>query len=136
VEAWLRARVLALRESTPCRVFPGRIEVVAAGATATDRALAGWTYGGADALDHALRVDVLVRLLTDCGCRGAGTVNLVHVRPGPHETGDHDLAWAAASRIATGISGVEVERVVAVSRWGWRDVATGAERSWVRLRRR
>ena len=129
--------MLTLRESTRCRLFPARVELVAPGASDADLPLTGWTYGDLPdhALDHALRVDVLVRLLTHCACAGARRVSVVHVRPGPHEPGEHDVAWAAAARAAAGISGVDVDRMVAVSRWGWRDLATGAERSWVRLRR-
>jgi hypothetical protein len=130
--------VLALRETTRRRLFPARVELVAADASETDDPLTGWTYGEQPdaALDHALRVDVLVRLLTHCGCQGARTVSLVHVRPGPHEPGDHDVAWAAAARAAAGISGVDVSASIVVSRWGWQDMDTDVQRSWVRLRRR
>jgi hypothetical protein len=119
-----------------CRLFAGRVELVAAEPGSADDPVAAWAYGDFEAaLDHALRVDVLVRLLTGCACQGVRAVSLVHVRSGPHEPGDHDLAWAAAARVAAGISGVDVDRVVALSRWGWHDLGSGTQRTWVRLRR-
>ncbi len=135
LDRWLRARVIALREATRRRVFPAGIELVAPAAGAEEPALAAWAYAE-DAGDHGLRVDVLVRLLTDCACRGVPALTLVHVRPGPHEPGDLDLAWLSAARVAGPITGVEVPTVVVVSRWGWLDLTTDAQRSWVRARRR
>lgn len=132
---WLRARVLALRAATRARNFPGLVELVPGGATATSAPTAGWTYG-AERTDHALRVDVLVRLMTDCGLRGVRRVSLVHVRGGRHEPTDSDLGWAAAAGVAATISGVELATAVALSRWGWRDLASGEECSWVRPRAR
>jgi hypothetical protein len=132
---WLRARVMTLRAATRRRLFPGAVELVADGASAHEGPAAAWCYGD-EPCDHALRVDVLVRLLTDCGCRGLAAVNLVHVRPGPHEASDLDLGWAAAADAAAAISGVEVRTVLVVSRWGWLDLRTGDRRSWVRLRPR
>jgi hypothetical protein len=131
---WLRARVIRLREATRRRVFPAAVELVAPGADAGDAPVATWVHD--EPPDHALRVDVLVRLLTDCRCGGLRVVSLVHVRPGPHEPGDLDLAWLAAARIAAQISGVELVTVLVLSRWGWLDLLTGAERSWARPRRR
>jgi hypothetical protein len=133
--AWLRARVLALRTHTRRRVFPGTVEVVPHGLAAHAPPAAAWEYGREPG-DHALRVDVLVRLLTDCGCRGLPLVHVVHVRPGPHEPGDLDLGWAAAATVAAGVSGTDVAGVLMVSRWGWCDLRTGAGRTWVRLRAR
>jgi hypothetical protein len=132
---WLRARVLALRASTRRRLFPAAVEVVAADAAAGAAPLAAWCYG-AERCDHALRVDVLVRMLTDCRCRGVSRAVLVHVRPGTHEPGDDDLGWAAAGVAAGAISGVRLVAVLVVSRWGWHDLHSGDERSWVRPRRR
>jgi hypothetical protein len=133
--AWLRARVLALRTHTRCRVFPGSVEVVPADLAADGAPAAAWEYGGEPG-DHALRVDVLVRLLTDCRCRGLRRVHVVHVRAGPHEPGDLDLGWAAAASVAGEVSGTDVAGVLMVSRWGWCDLRTGAGRTWVRLRSR
>ncbi len=132
---WLRDRVLALRASTRRRSFPSSLEVVAAGAAPGDAPHAAWCYGS-EPCDHGLRVDVLVRMLTDCRCRGLSRVALVHVRPGPHEPADHDLAWAAAGTAAAPIAEVELATVLVVSRWGWLDLASGVQRSWVRPRGR
>lgn len=135
LDAWLRARVLRLRESTTRRCFPASVELTPPAADRTAEAACAWCYGNAST-DHALRVDVLVRLLTDCRCRGVRTTFMVHVRPGPHEPGDHDFAWGCAARAAAGVTGVAVPGVIALGRWGWSDLDTGAQRSWVRLRRR
>lgn len=132
---WLRARVLALRDATVRRSFPGAVELVAAGSAPGRAPVAGWTYGKEQS-DHALRVDVLLRLLTDCGARGVARASLVHVRPGWHEPGDVDLGWAAASGTAADISGVAVDSVLLVSRWGWYDLGSGEERTWARPRSR
>lgn len=132
---WLRARVITLRSATRRRTFPAAVELVAPGTPADDDALAVWNYGD-ESTDHALRVDVLVRLLADCSSRGVSAVALVHVRPGPHEPTDLDHGWAAATRTAAAISAVEVVNVLALSRWGWHDLVSGAERTWTRLRDR
>jgi hypothetical protein len=140
---WLRARVAALRTATRRRTFPAAVELVTPDARAGTEPEASWRYG-TEPTDHALRVDVLARLLTDCRCRlrqqvspratQVNEVTLVHVRPGPHEPADLDLGWAAAASVAGAIAGVEVVSAIALSRWGWYDLRTGQHRSWVRLR--
>ena len=137
---WLRARVAALRATTQRRNFPATVELVSPTARAGTEPVATWRYG-AEPTDHGLRVDVLTRLLTDCHCRAehqdprlSPQVTLVHVRPGAHEPADLDLGWAAAATVAGAIAGVEVVTAVALSRWGWYDLRTGQQRSWVRLR--
>lgn len=132
---WLRARVLSLRDATVRRSFPGAVELVPAGSPPERAPVSRWAYDQEQS-DHALRVDVLLRLLTDCAVRGVTRVSLVHVRPGWHEPGDLDLGWAAASGTAADISGVAVDSVLLVSRWGWYDLASGEERSWSRPRSR
>jgi len=138
---WLRGRVAALRATTPRRTFPAAVELVAPCACAGADPEAAWRYGN-ERTDHGLRVEVLVRLLTDCRCRArtratrVTSVTLVHVRPGPHEPTDADLGWAAAASVAGAIAGVDVVSAVALSRWGWYDLRTGQQRSWVRLRAR
>ena len=122
-----------LRSATQRRNFPGAVELVSPAAVAGTVPLAAWTYG-AEPTDHGLRVDVLTRLLTDCRCCDAAHASLVHVRPGPHDPADLHLGWAAAAAVAGAIAGVEVTTAVAVSRWGWCDLRTGQQRSWVRLR--
>jgi hypothetical protein len=133
---WLRARVAALRTATQRRNFPAAVELVTPAASPGAEPLATWRYG-IEPTDHGLRVDVLTRLLTDCHSRTepvSTQVSLVHVRPGPHEAADLDLGWAAAATVAGAIAGVEVVTAVALSRWGWYDLRTGQQRSWVRLR--
>ena len=138
---WLRARVAELRATTQRRNFPGTVELVSPAAPARTVPLAAWRYG-TEPSDHGLRVDVLVRLLTDCrsrrdtGSRDTGPLSLVHVRPGHHEPADIDLGWAAASTVAGAVAGVEIATVVTLSRWGWYDLRTGQQRTWVRLRAR
>jgi hypothetical protein len=132
---WLRARVIALRAETRCRVFPATVELVPPDAGPGTGPLASWAYGD-EPTDHGLRVDVLARLFTDCRCRGAPGVTLVHVRSGRHDPSDADLGWAAAAATAADIGGVGLGTVVVLSRWGWRDLVSGAERCWLRPRDR
>jgi hypothetical protein len=132
---WLRWRVIALRATTQRRVFPAAVELVVPDAPPGAEPLAAWVYGD-EPTDHGLRVDVLVRLLTGCRCRGVSGASLVHVRPGRHDPSDADLGWAAGAAAAADIAGVRVSTVVAVSRWGWHDLASDAQRSWLRARDR
>jgi hypothetical protein len=133
---WLRTRVLTLRGTTTRRLFAPSVELVAAVTPRDGQPVAVWRYAGqAQELDHGLRVDVLVRLLTDCAERGTTILSAVHVRPGHHdETTDLDHAWLRAAIAAADVSGTEVTTLLAVSRWGWHDLRTGAKRTWVRLR--
>ncbi|MDP9392222.1 MAG: hypothetical protein M3P89_12800 [Actinomycetota bacterium] len=126
---WLRGRVALLRRTTRCRHFPASLEVVAVGTAAGAPAAATWSADDTR-LDHALRVEVLVRLLTG----RAHPLAVVWVRPGHHDPGDGDFAWLAASRVAADVALASVPAVVVVSRWGWTELVTGAQRSWVRLR--
>lgn len=82
-------------------------------------------------LDRGLRVDVVAELLerTPDELCTAWTV-----RPGTAEHHDEDGHWHAAARAAFAMHGRPLEAFYAITRYGWRDVATGASRSWKRLR--
>jgi hypothetical protein len=139
---WLRARVLRLRQSSR-RTFAPSLELARLEPRARDEPALVVRTGVQRADDHALRVELLNRMLADCepvppedpldstgGCRQA----LVYVRPGPPELGDSDVAWAAAARCQAGMTASHVERVLVLTRWGWLDMASGERRTWVRLR--
>ncbi|MPZ63582.1 MAG: hypothetical protein GEU93_20350, partial [Propionibacteriales bacterium] len=98
---WLRWRVAEVRAGTRRRIFPAVVEVVPSAGMPGSAATAAWEYGG-EAGDHALRVDVLVRLLSG----RAGPLTVVHVRPGWHDCTDPDMGWAAAGRVAGDIAQV------------------------------
>ncbi|MFC7497450.1 MULTISPECIES: hypothetical protein [unclassified Nocardioides] len=91
-----------------------------------------------DALDHALRCDVVAALL-----RGArrnapvsGAVPMLWLtRSAPLIAGDVDLEWLSAARAATGEAGLDLTLVL-VNRHGWLDPRSGVRREWKRLRRR
>lgn len=125
---WLRWRVAALRASTRCRQFPATLEIVPVEHDAGAAAPVRWTLPG-EPLDHALRVEVLARLL-----RPGQPLAVVAVRPGDPEPDDADYAWLAAACTATEVTGADVDAVVALSRWGWSDLLSGAHRRWRRLR--
>src|SRR4051794_3923446 len=83
------------------------------------------------AIDGALRIDVLSRLLEETPADWrtawlvrAGTVNL-------H---DEDLRWFAAARTAYAIHDRSLDGFWVVTRSGWRDVVSEDRRVWKRLR--
>ena len=87
-----------------------------------------------DAVDHALRADILAALLQRA--RRGGTVPLMWItRPGPLDLQDVDAAWLSAARTATAEAGVELTLVV-VTRRGWLDPRSAVRREWKRLRQR
>ena len=134
--AWLRVRTRRLRQDSIRRRFPAELEIVAAvPPEPTAPPLASWV-GAGQADDHGLRVEVLIRLLAAVSADGAANSEraLIHVRPGPPELADSDFAWWSAARCTHGIAGVDVVRMVALTRWGWVDVASGAVKTWARLR--
>lgn len=134
--AWLRMRTGLLRQDSIRRRFAAGLEIVAAvPPEPTAPPSASWR-GAGQADDHGLRVEVLVRLLAAVSADGAADAKLalIHVRPGPPELADSDFAWWSAARCTRGIAEAEVVRMVALTRWGWVDVASGAVKTWARLR--
>ena len=133
---WLRARVARLRQDSTRRVFPSQLDVVPeVPAEPTTAALVSRARA-AEADDHGLRVDLLIRLLGEMSAGGPPDprVALIHVRPGPTELADSDFAWWSAARCTHRLTAVEVARTVAVTRWGWVDVPSGQRKTWARLR--
>ena len=133
---WLRARVARLRQDSTRRVFPSQLELVSeVPAEPTTAALVSRAHA-AEADDHGLRVDLLIRLLDATPADGLAyrRMALIHVRPGPTELADSDFAWWSAARCTHRLVAVEVVRTVAVTRWGWVDVPSGQRKTWARLR--
>ena len=87
--------------------------------------------GDLPTIDTALRTDVVGALVerTDSSSQ---TVWLT--RAGGPEPYEQDAAWFAAARIAFAMHGRPLLGCFAVTRYGWRDVATGESRTWRRLR--
>jgi hypothetical protein len=139
---WLRGRVLRLRQGSTRRNFASCLELVRLEPGALDESPLVFRADTARADDHALRVELLTRMLVDCEpwpAEGRAEIGgdrhaLVHVRPGPPQLADSDIAWAAAARCQAGMTTLHLERVLVVTRWGWVDVASGEHRTWVRLR--
>lgn len=87
-----------------------------------------------EALDHGLRTDVVAALLQRS--RRGRLVPLVWLtRPGPLVLEDVDAQWLRAARSAAAEAGVSLTLVV-VTRSGWFDPRSGAQRVWKRLRER
>ncbi|MGZ4580627.1 MAG: hypothetical protein ACXVXG_08330 [Nocardioidaceae bacterium] len=82
-------------------------------------------------VDLALRVDVLCSMLeqSDPAWR---TVWLT--RPGDVDPHEGDLEWLRAAGLGFAIQGRELGDFYVVTRTGWRDVRTGDQRTWKRLR--
>lgn len=126
----LRREVAALRARETRRVFDAAVSVGVLGgerdsfvARAADREL----------LDAALRVDVVCGLLEDAdpAWRTAWLT-----RAGEVDPHDMDVAWASAARRAFAIQDRPLQAFYVITRYGWRDVVSGEQRSWKRLRTR
>ena len=93
----------------------------------------GFVVRAADlpAFDAALRLDVVATLVQQSpeDWRTAWVV-----RAGTPEPHDLDLQWLAAVRLAFAIHGRPMAGCYVVTRAGWRDVETGEQRVWARLR--
>jgi hypothetical protein len=87
-----------------------------------------------EALDHALRADIVAALLRRT--QRPGFVPLLWLtRPGPLELQDVDVQWLASARTASAEAGLGLTLVV-VTRRGWTDPRSGVRREWKRLRER
>jgi hypothetical protein len=124
----LRTEVGRLRARESRRVFDRLVYVGVLGGPRSSFVLAA-----RDRLvvDHALRTDVVGRLLDDTPpyCRTAWLA-----RPGRPDLHDDDLRWLAAARLAFGSHGRDLDGCYALTRTGWLDVAGDERRRWVRLR--
>jgi len=137
VRAW-REAVLELRYAERRRVFPTAVHVGVPGArraTHVEPAHPGRRTEGP--WDHALRTDVLGALL-DRYADGREDLSPVPVcwvtRCGSLEGHDADADWLAAARAAYAEAGLGLALAV-VTHAGWVEPASGASRTWKRLRR-
>lgn len=83
----------------------------------------------AAALDHALRVELLVRGLAvaheSSGAHDGPHAAAVLIRSGPMQLVDDDLAWWRATRVAAGVLDLPLRGLYVVTRPGWVDVGHG-----------
>lgn len=129
MDAALRQAVLQLRSCERRRVFDPVLHV-------------GWpcgpqtsyASGSREALDHALRADLVATMLRWVDRPGAGPLVWV-ARTGELALHDVDAAWLAAAGQAFGEAGRPLTMVV-VTRQGWWDPRSRAHRVWKRLRAR
>jgi hypothetical protein len=127
--AVLRRAVLDHAVSEHRRTYPGLLHVGVPGGV-EEVAVAE----PQDALDHALRADIVAALLRRT--RRPGFVPLLWLtRPGPLALQDVDVRWLASARAASAEAGVGLTLVV-VTRRGWSDPRSGVRREWKRLRQR
>jgi hypothetical protein len=129
---WLHERVCALRLRTRRRRFDTTVEIV--GPTSYDDGPAGSVAIAripvGEFLDHALRVDMLVRLLhRPAGHPAYDAPQLVVTRSGPAELDGGDLGWLAAWTVACGVADRPVGTAWALGRYGFADIAEGR---WIR----
>jgi hypothetical protein len=126
--ALLREEVGRFRARESRRVFDTSVQVGELGGPRT-----GFVVRAADlpAFDDGLRTDVVGALLEESPA--AWTTVLVF-RPGTPEQHDVDLRWLAAATAAFAAHDRPLQACYVVCRTGWRDVRTGASRSWTRLR--
>lgn len=87
-----------------------------------------------EALDHALRVEVVAALLLRSRSLTEDPVVWL-TRPGELASHDVDAAWLPAAEAAYAEAGLPLTLVV-VTRSGWYDPRSGLTRRWQRLRQR
>lgn len=125
----LRAAVLAFKAGEPRRVFAPVLRVGEPAGRAVSHEVRSH-----EALDHALRTEVVAALLLRARpLAGAPVVWLT--RPGEPAWHDVDAAWLPAAETAYAEAGVPLTFVV-VTRQGWYDPRSGLTRRWRRLRDR
>lgn len=129
--ASLRRAVLDHLTSEHRRVFPPAVHVGTPGVPGAAVALCP----ADDQLDHALRVDALEAMVRCVWQRGVTAPLAWLTRRGTLEVQDVDLAWTSAARAAsTELALAAPLPLVVVTRQGWHDPGTGAQRTWRRLR--
>jgi hypothetical protein len=126
-QARLRRLVLEHKAEERRRHFPAVLHLGGPG-----RPESGRVDESAASLDHALRCDVLEAMLRRAR---AGPLMTWLTRPGDLEVQDVDLAWLRAVATVNAETGRALPYVV-VTRDGWRDLASGAGRTWRRVRER
>jgi hypothetical protein len=109
------------------RTFPALVHVGVPGGTEEVFAVVP-----EEPLDHALRADVVAALLQRSR-RGSAVPLVWLTRPGALELQDVDADWLSAARSAASEARVVLTLVV-VTRSGWMDPRSGAQRVWKRLR--
>jgi hypothetical protein len=124
----LRREVGLLRQRESRRVFDTCVNVGIIGGPRAEFVIPARDL---PAVDLALRTDVVAALLEETP-RDWRTMWLA--RAGTTEQHDLDVQWLAAARTAFGMVERRLEGCYAVTRAGWRDVLTGEQRVWVRLR--
>lgn len=124
----LRRAVLRLRDASPRRVFAPVLHL----GRPTGASLA-YAVPSGPGLDHAVRCDVLARLLRRLDPDVQPIMWLT--RPGQLSLHDLDAAWLAAAGSAHAEAGLPLTMVV-VTRQGWWDPRSDARQVWKRLRDR
>ncbi len=124
----LRREVGALRAREGRRIFDTTVHVGVPGGERD-----GFVVRAQDlpVLDDALRVDVWSRLLetADPSWRVAWLA-----RSGGLELYEADHLWLSSALRGFAVHGRHLEAFYVLTREGWRDVRTGAQRRWKRLR--
>lgn len=124
----LRLEVGRLRQRESRRVFDVHVYL---GTLGGDRDCFVVRRQDVPAMDAALRREVVFALLVNAP---ESMTSMWLTRPGPPEPFESDLAWLLAAEAAFAMH----ERVLAsfhvITRYGWRDVRTGQQRTWKRLR--
>lgn len=89
-------------------------------------------YAGTDARDAGWRADLVERAVAGVERPVCGWIT----RSGHLTPSDHDLAWAGAALVAFARHGLELPGFFVLNRHGWRDVLSGEEVSYHRIRQR
>lgn len=89
---------------------------------------------GTTATPHGVRVDLVERALDGLEHPDGALAWLA--RSGPLLAGDDELAWWSAVRAGFARHGLDPSGFCVLNRVGWRDLASGAGRTWTRVRPR
>ncbi len=128
VAAQLRLEVAALRRRESRRVFDAAVSVGQLGGVRDSFVVRAADLGVVDA---GLQVDLLCTLLESAD---PGWCAAWLTRAGEIDLHDVDVAWMSAARRAFAIHERELVGFYVITRHGWRDMSTGQQRVWKRLR--
>ena len=128
--AGLRQEVGLLRRAERRRRFPLGVHVGRPGGPRTSTQVP-WPVP--DLYDAGLRLDLLDALLSG-GADTSESFSIWLTRPGAVERHDLDTRWWSSAMHACSARGLAPDGFHVVTRYGWLDLATGATRSWKRLR--